>query len=239
MREWWRHGASSTLTVLAVISILLPLTPDGPYAEPQGLDPGKLAAIWEYKRPGSEATFWKLDWSPDGSMVACCYFDTTCVVLNASDGGVRKVLAMGDGATRCDGYSPEGTLPMRACAFSPDGGILAVGGDTMEIALFDTTTWERTRTLRGHQGSVLCLDFSPDGRYLASGSGRDKVVPNNMGENKTFIWDLSLRYRIRQIGWCRPSLFAGLHNLFNAEAYTTADYKNPGRWAEAGLSVSF
>ncbi len=184
-------GPSASLLAILML-VLLPLsTTPAALSDPQGLDPGKLSIVWEYERTGSDATFWKLDWSPDGSMVACCFFDTTCVVLNATDGGVRTVLVQDTGTTRCDGYSPEGTLPMRACSFSPDGNILAVGGDTREISLYDTGTWELRRTLRGHQGSVLCLDFSPDGSYLASGSGRDKVVPNNMGENKTFIWDLT------------------------------------------------
>ncbi|MGA1794007.1 MAG: WD40 repeat domain-containing protein, partial [Thermoplasmatota archaeon] len=92
--------------------------------------------------------------------------------------------------TRCDGFAPEGTNPLRACSFSPDGRYLAVGGDDLVVVIYDTTTWDIEYELEGHTGSILALDFSPDGRYLASGSGTDKVIPQNAGENQTRVWDM-------------------------------------------------
>ncbi|UCF07600.1 MAG: WD40 repeat domain-containing protein [Thermoplasmata archaeon] len=156
-------------------------------------NPATLQKVWEYTKEDSEATFWKLAWSPDGSMIAATFFDNKCLVLNASHGTVITELdfeAEGRG-TRCDGYAPEGTNPLRACTFSPNGRFLAVGGDDMEVIVLDTSTWEDIYVLTGHKGSIQCLDFSPDSRYLASGSGQDKVIPQNAGENVTRIWDMS------------------------------------------------
>jgi len=155
-------------------------------------DPLRLEKVWEYTKEDNEATFWKLAWSPDNSMVAAAFFDNTCIVLDASNGSVIKELDLNDqgGATRCDGYAPEGMKPLRACAFSPDGEYLAVGGDDLKIIILNVTTWQREHIFIGHTGSILCLDFSPDGRYLASGSGTDKVIPQNAGENVTRIWNM-------------------------------------------------
>jgi WD40 repeat protein len=60
----------------------------------------------------------------------------------------------------------------------------------MVVFVYDTSTWEVYRHLTSHKGSVLCLDWSHDGTRLASGSGRDKVVPNGIGENVTIIWEV-------------------------------------------------
>jgi WD40 repeat protein len=82
-------------------------------------------------------------------------------------------------------------MPVRAVAFSGDGKYMAAAGDDLLVHVFSVTDWSEVYTFSGHTGSVLCLDFSPDSRYLASGSGTDKVIPQNAGENVTRIWDLT------------------------------------------------
>ncbi len=179
------HARVIVITFLLVLTIPLSAGSNG-----QEVDPNSIEILWSYTKGDSEATFWKLDWSPDGKLVAATFFDNICLILNAEDGTLVETLDMGDYSTRCDGFAPDGTLPLRTCAFSPDGSFLATGGDDLKVRLFNTETWELKRTFLGHSGSILCLDFSPDSKYLASGSGTDKVIPQNAGENLTRIWNL-------------------------------------------------
>ncbi|MCY7368041.1 MAG: hypothetical protein LH474_07800 [Chamaesiphon sp.] len=63
-------------------------------------------------------------------------------------------------------------------AISPDGKILASGGET--IKLWDLATGELKNTLQGHAGAVYSVKFSADGKTIAS-SGVDKSIK---------LWDL-------------------------------------------------
>ncbi|KAF9119176.1 hypothetical protein BGW39_000495, partial [Mortierella sp. 14UC] len=61
-----------------------------------------------------------------------------------------------------------------ACAYSPDGKMLAVGLREVGLEFYDTTTWRRT-----HQVSVDCavlgVAFSPDGHQVVSGGNNGAV----------------------------------------------------------------
>ena len=73
--------------------------------------------------------------------------------------------------------------PVTAVKFSPDGKLLAVGGQR-EVRLFDPASGKLLATLTGHAGLVRSLAFSPDGRQLAAAGG----LPQIGGEIK--VWDV-------------------------------------------------
>lgn len=65
--------------------------------------------------------------------------------------------------------------PVQAVAFSPDGGLLAVGGLGGEVRLYKTADGARAATLGGHDGAVFALAFSSDGQRLFTG-GFDGLI---------------------------------------------------------------
>ncbi len=75
-------------------------------------------------------------------------------------------------------------------AFSPDGKILATqdGDDAAQVALWDTSTGVKLKTLDGHAGKVYALAYSADGKTLASTS-KDKVK----------LWDVATGKEVRAL----------------------------------------
>jgi WD40 repeat protein len=76
-----------------------------------------------------------------------------------------------------------------ALAASPDGSILAVGGEPGEIQLYEVDSGQCRATMFGHDLAVESLDFSPDGKHLASTSW-DKTIR---------IWDVQTGREVRRI----------------------------------------
>lgn len=76
---------------------------------------------------------------------------------------------------------------VHALAFSPDGALLASGGDDIAVRLWNPVDGSSLAVLDGHPAPIMALAFSPDGRTLAS-AGSDGTI---------ILWDVAARAQTR------------------------------------------
>jgi RNA polymerase sigma factor (sigma-70 family) len=97
---------------------------------------------------------------------------------------------------------------IRALALSPDGKVIASGGQKGRVCLWEVATGRRLDTLRGPAGQVLALGFSPDGRTLAAAGSRDF---NQISAGQTVLWELGTRktrFTLTHSRWARCLAFS-------------------------------
>ncbi len=60
------------------------------------------------------------------------------------------------------------TGPVNCLTYSPDGALVASGGDDATVRVWDSTSGECLHVFRGHTKSVVSVAFSPDGKSIVS-----------------------------------------------------------------------
>ena len=107
--------------------------------------------------------------SPDGVFIASGSNDMTVRVWSAESNMQVFIIA-------CH------TDSINAITFSPDSSILASASDDQTVRLWNSNTWEAVANpLIDLEDRIMCIGFSPDGKWLAAGSQRSFQVR---------IWDL-------------------------------------------------
>jgi WD40 repeat protein len=71
-------------------------------------------------------------------------------------------------------------------AYTPDGQLLATGGEDGTVKLWDVATGKEVQTFTGHEGLVRSLSISADGNRLASGAA----------DGRANVWDVTARRRL-------------------------------------------
>jgi mono/diheme cytochrome c family protein len=65
--------------------------------------------------------------------------------------------------------------PVNAVAYSPDGSLIAAGGATPEVRLFNAGDGKRVAALKGHEGAIFTVAFRPATNHVATGGFDGKV----------------------------------------------------------------
>ncbi|RMH70837.1 MAG: CHAT domain-containing protein [Cyanobacteria bacterium J007] len=97
----------------------------------------------------------------------------------------------------------EHSQPVITVAMSPDGKMVASGGQDNTIMLWDLATGQLLRRLTGHGSPILSLAFSPDGKTLASSSNHE------FNDGTIALWDVETGQLKQSLGRSLVALRVG------------------------------
>ncbi len=145
---------------------------------------------------GHSGKIFNILFTPDGNRIVSVSEDKTIRVWDARTGELVKKFESQIGK------GPEGMF--YASAISPDGKYIAAAGypvaseEGNHIILIDIEKGEQVGTAKGHNNVINSLDFTGNGKYLASGSddGLVKVWKVEETHNMTEVSNLSVGTRV-------------------------------------------
>ena len=184
--QTWDAGTGELLTTLSghtgdVLGIAY--SPDGQRIASGGID--GTAQVWDAATGQSLLTLaghgigvQQVAFTPDGDRLLTGGLDGTARLWDIGPTGGRDWLTVPGPALRQGGVS-----------FSPDGTSFAVPGQVTGVTIRDVETGAKVITLKGHDGTIRRMAFSPDGTRLA---GSDGSLPGNTRANSTApVWDVT------------------------------------------------
>jgi WD40 repeat protein len=155
---------------------------------------------------GQTSSVRSIAFTPSGEQLISAGADTKIIIWQRSNASIpskpakpysqtgKPLVSLNASATEpasADLFHPQQTLDaadkVTAISISPDGKLLASGGNDKAITLWDLDSGKKIKALNQHRESISenGLAFSPDGRYLASGSYDDTAIIWQLETGKT------------------------------------------------------
>lgn len=174
--------------------------------------------------------FGRVAWSPGGDQLAASRNGTELVLIDLAskrvrshqfDSAVRDLVWSPNGnrvlvaSTKVASVAPRARLEdftqlqgsvddCRAVGWGPDVGRFAAGGHDGLVEIWDARDDVVVGRLRPHDASITHLAWSPDGKWLASVSGRKTVTVSNL-----MVGSGRARTEVRSLAWADEGLAAG------------------------------
>ncbi len=163
----------------------LAFSPDGSLLAVGGRD--KRIYLWEVSSwtllatsPAGKAPIFDLAFSPDGAFLAA-----------AEGGATGQVSIWKIEAPSVPSLNASFPFSSFSVEFSPDGSLIVAGGENGYLKVWRTDTYEMVASFPAHKTRVEALDFSPDGRFLASASISTYRAYDKQGDKASVkLWTL-------------------------------------------------
>lgn len=118
-----------------------------------------------------------MDLSIDGSLLSSVGSDGNLIVYQLIGGAQPNSIVR--------------TLPTDSilwiCRFSPDMSLIAAGSEDSNAYIWNTSTWDLVKTLKGHTSRVRCMNFNHTGEVLITGGIDFKIIVWDLKNNKPSI----------------------------------------------------
>jgi len=203
-------------------------SPDGKFIVSHGWD--NTVKIWDAKTFLEIRTFkghtdqvWSAAISSDNKFLASGSMDRTFIIWDVETGEKIKQVQINPYNVITKGIIPEldGELPnsIYRVAFSPNGKQLAISSADKLVRIWDVENSVFVDTLGLHNTNWMWVNYSPDGKYLISGS-RD----NSATKGETIIWETGSYTQISNIKSTGGILFTDKNELGIYKGDCTMDY---------------
>jgi WD40 repeat protein len=187
----------------AVLSVRF--SPDGAWLLSSGND--YTARLWNLTTGKTEQVLrghnwwvWAAEFSPDGETIVTAGQDGKAIVWRRASAEAAAARGVRPGDFIEDGAFMQHRGPVYAASFSPDGTLVATAGYDGRVLAWrpaDARAIDLGRRLdglpdppidyaemEGHRGPAMALEFSPDGRTLASGGQDNLVILSDVASGK-------------------------------------------------------
>ena len=159
----------------------------------------------------------------------------------ACDTGLLRIVSLRNLEEIKELHVPENAISLD---FAPDGTELACGlaFSNRNVHIFDTSTWELSQVLRGHQGYMRRVRFSSDGSQLASASADGTVrvwhKSDSWVEDRTYRGHFSEVWSVMFLGDNRLASGGkdGIVRVFEGEPQSAVPIELPQYFDDASLS---